>query len=77
MRYADGPGAQGEVFVRAGVERVWALVTDIGPSARFGPELRRVGWLDGADGPAPGARFEGYDSRAGTPDWRTVSEVGR
>ncbi|MFD5466479.1 SRPBCC family protein [Kitasatospora sp. NPDC127059] len=75
MRYADGPGTQCEVFVRAGLERVWALVTDIGLSARFSPELQRAQWLDGADGPAPGARFEGYNSRAGMPDWRTVSEV--
>ncbi|MER7669967.1 SRPBCC family protein [Kitasatospora sp. NPDC096128] len=75
MRYADGPGAECEVFVRAGVERVWALVTDIAVPAGHSPELQRTAWLDGADGPAPGARFEGYNRRAGMPDWRTVSEV--
>ncbi|MFI2609174.1 SRPBCC family protein [Kitasatospora sp. NPDC018619] len=75
MRYADGPEARCEVFVAAPVERVWELVTDIALPARLSPELRRVAWLDGADGPAVGARFEGHNSRAGMPDWRTVSEV--
>ncbi|MFJ9443715.1 SRPBCC family protein [Kitasatospora sp. NPDC101235] len=75
MRYADGPGAQCEVFVAAPVERVWELVTDIGLPARLSPELQRVAWLDGADRPALGARFEGHNSRENMSDWRTVSEV--
>ncbi|MGW3226966.1 SRPBCC family protein [Kitasatospora sp. NPDC001095] len=75
MRYAEGPGTHCEVFAAAPVERVWELVTDIGLPARLSPELRRVAWLDGADGPAVGARFEGHNSRAGMPDWRTVSEI--
>ncbi|MFJ7906900.1 SRPBCC family protein [Kitasatospora sp. NPDC096204] len=75
MRYAEGPGTQCEVFVAAPVERVWDLVTDIGLPARLSPELQRVAWLDGADGPAVGARFEGHNSRTGMPDWRTVSEI--
>nr|BFD94975.1 SRPBCC family protein [Kitasatospora sp. Xyl93] len=75
MRYADGPGTQCEVFVGAPVERVWELVTDIGLPTRLSPELQRVAWLDGADGPAVGARFEGHNSRADMPDWRTVSEI--
>ncbi|MFG2915318.1 SRPBCC family protein [Kitasatospora sp. NPDC048298] len=75
MRYAEGPGTQCEVFVAAPVERVWDLVTDIGLPARLSPELQRVAWLDGADGPAVGARFEGHNSHAGMPDWRTVSEI--
>ncbi|WP_030058036.1 MULTISPECIES: SRPBCC family protein [Streptomyces] len=75
MRYVDGPGTQCEVFVQAPVERVWELVTDIALPARLSPELHRVAWLDGADGPAPGARFEGHNRRTGMPDWRTVSEV--
>ncbi|MEU8927060.1 SRPBCC family protein [Kitasatospora sp. NPDC048545] len=74
-RYADGPGTVCEIYVQAPVERVWELVTDIALPARLSPELHRVAWLDGADGPAPGARFEGHNSRAGMPDWRTVSEV--
>lgn len=75
MRYADGPGTVCEIFVQAPVERVWELVTDIDLPTRLSPELQRVAWLDGADGPAPGARFEGHNRREGLPDWRTVSEV--
>ncbi|MEU9045042.1 MULTISPECIES: SRPBCC family protein [unclassified Kitasatospora] len=75
MRYADGPGVHCEVFVEAPVERVWELVTDIALPTRLSPELHRVAWLDGADRPAPGARFEGHNHRANMPDWRTVSEV--
>ncbi|MFJ8624812.1 SRPBCC family protein [Kitasatospora sp. NPDC093550] len=75
MRYADGPGTVCEVFVQAPVDRVWELVTDIELPTRLSPELQRVAWLDGADGPAVGARFEGHNHRADMPDWRTVSEV--
>ena len=75
MRYADGPGAQCEMFVQAPVERVWALVTDIELPARLSPELQRVAWLDGVAGPAVGARVEGHNSRPNMRDWRTVSEV--
>ncbi|MFE4972286.1 SRPBCC family protein [Kitasatospora sp. NPDC056651] len=75
MRYADGPGTRCEVFVGAPVDRVWELVTDIGLPARLSPELHRVAWLDGARGPAVGARFEGHNSRENMPDWRTVSEI--
>ncbi|MER7844354.1 SRPBCC family protein [Kitasatospora sp. NPDC096077] len=75
MRYADGPGTHCEVFVRAEPARVWTLVTDIELPARVSPELQRVAWLEGADRPAPGARFEGHNSRASIPHWRTVSEV--
>ncbi|MET8541122.1 SRPBCC family protein [Kitasatospora sp. NPDC004799] len=75
MRYADGPGTRCEVFVGAPVERVWELVTDINLPARLSPELQRVAWLNGADGPVVGARFEGHNSHASMPDWRTVSEV--
>ncbi|WP_031077801.1 SRPBCC family protein [Streptomyces sp. NRRL WC-3742] len=75
MRYAQGPGTHGEVLVRAGVGRVWELVSDIALPARLSPELQRTAWLDGASGPAVGARFEGHNSRAGMADWRTVCEV--
>ncbi|MFG2844524.1 SRPBCC family protein [Kitasatospora sp. NPDC048296] len=75
MRYADGPGTQCEVIVGAEVERVWGLVTDIALPARLSPELQQVAWLDGADGPAMGARFEGHNRRVNMRDWRTVSEV--
>ncbi|MCU7822851.1 SRPBCC family protein [Kitasatospora sp. DSM 101779] len=75
MRYADGPAAQGEVRVGAAPSRVWELVTDIGLPARLSPELQRVEWLGGADAPAVGARFAGFNRHPLAGDWRTVSQI--
>ncbi|WP_158889413.1 SRPBCC family protein [Amycolatopsis anabasis] len=75
MRYADGPAVECEVLVEATPDRVWALVTDIELPARFSPELQRVRWLDGAEGPAMGARFEGRNENSGLGEWKTVSRV--
>lgn len=75
MRYADGPQVQCEVHVRAAAPRVWQWVTDVHLPARLSPELRRVAWLDGADRPVLGARFEGHNSHPKLGEWRTVSHV--
>lgn len=57
------------------MSRVWELVTDIRLPAGLSPELQRVAWLDGADRPAVGARFEGHNHHDRLGDWRTVSHV--
>lgn len=75
MRFADGPSVHCDVHVQADVRRVWELVTDIRLPARLSPELRRVAWLDGADRPVVGARFEGYNQHERLGEWRTVSHV--
>ncbi|MCX3063618.1 SRPBCC family protein [Streptomyces beihaiensis] len=75
MRYADGPRVECEVRVAAPAKTVWELVTDIRLPARFGPELQRVAWLDGAQGPCSGARFEGFNQHPLIGEWRTVSHV--
>ncbi|MFD7907560.1 SRPBCC family protein [Kitasatospora sp. NPDC059722] len=75
MRYADGPRTYCEVHIKATVEEVWSLITDIALPARLSPELRGVAWLDGADGPAVGARFEGHNENERLGNWRTVSHV--
>ncbi|MBF9069187.1 SRPBCC family protein [Streptacidiphilus fuscans] len=75
MRYADGLGVECEVEVDAALSRVWELVTDIGLPARFSPELQRVAWLDGADRPQVGARFQGWNENARLGAWSTVSHV--
>ncbi|MFF9352770.1 SRPBCC family protein [Streptomyces sp. NPDC014734] len=63
------------VHVEAPVSRVWELVADIGLPARLSPELQRVAWLDGADRPVVGARFEGFNQHRLIGEWRTVSHV--
>ncbi|MFI5678719.1 SRPBCC family protein [Streptomyces cellulosae] len=75
MLSAEGPRVGCDGHMEAGPSRVWGLVTDIGLPARLSPELRRVPWLDGAKGPAIGARFAGYNHHRLVGDRRTVSHV--
>ncbi|MCH0541368.1 SRPBCC family protein [Streptomyces sp. MUM 203J] len=75
MRYADGPTARVEISVDAPPERVWELVSDIGLPARLSPELQETVWLDGATGPAVGARFEGRNTHERVGEWRTHARV--
>jgi hypothetical protein len=42
---------------------------------RFSQELQAVEWLDGATGPAVGARFTGHSSHASLGEWSTTSYV--
>ncbi|MGW2525105.1 SRPBCC family protein [Streptomyces sp. NPDC001617] len=75
MRFAEEPRVGCDVHIEAEPSRVWGLVTDIGLPARLSPELQRVQWLDGAEGPEIGARFAGYNHHRLVGDWRTVSHV--
>ena len=56
---------QGEVTVHmdAPVERVWALASDVTRIGEFSPETFDAKWIDGATGPAVGARFKGHVKR--------------
>ena len=60
--------------VAAPPARVWELVGDPARIGEISPECVRVRWLDGASGPAPGARFVGYN-RKGLLRWTTTSTV--
>ncbi len=75
MRIADRPTEEVAVPVDAPPGVVWDLVADIELPTRFSPELHTVRWLDGADVPAVGARFEGHNRNDVLGDWRTVCEV--
>ncbi len=56
--------------------RIWALVSDVTTTGRFSPETFEVEWLDGATGPALGARFRGHVRRNGRgPVYWTVCRV--
>ena len=56
---------QGEVTVHmdAPVERVWDLVSDVTRIGEFSPETFEAEWVDGASGPAVGAKFRGHVKR--------------
>ena len=53
------------VHIAAPPERVWDLVSDITRIGEFSPETFEAEWLDGASGPAVGARFRGHVKRNG------------
>jgi uncharacterized protein YndB with AHSA1/START domain len=53
------------VHMAAPAERVWALIADVRNTGKFSPETFEAEWLDGAAGPAVGARFRGHVRRNG------------
>jgi hypothetical protein len=60
----------------AAPDEVWALVSDVTRVGEFSPETFEAEWLDGAAGPAVGARFRGHVNRnsSGLKYW-TVCRV--
>ena len=55
-------------------EQVYGLVSDVTRTGEWSPECRRCRWLDGATGPAPRARFRGWN-RSGLIRWSRLAEV--
>ena len=62
------------MHIDAPPDQVWAMVTDVTRMGEWSPECRRCVWLDGATGPAVGARFKGTNRR-GVAQWSTKSTV--
>jgi hypothetical protein len=63
-------------------EKVYDLVADVTRTPEFSPEVRRCTWLDGATGPAVGARFEVVNKAGRGPAWKNrplviVADRGR
>jgi len=67
-------GGQASIAVDAPAEALWALVSDITRTGEWSPEATAGVWLDGATGPAVGARFKG-SNRRGRTKWATTCEV--
>ena len=71
------------VHMAAPPEPIWELVSDVTKIGRYSPETFEAEWLDGATGPAVGARFRGHVKRNGRgPTYWTkctviASEPGR
>ena len=53
------------VHMAAPPERIWELVSDVTRIGSYSPETFEAEWLDGATGPAVGARFRGHVKRNG------------
>ena len=70
------------VHMNASPEQIWELVSDVTKIGRYSPETFEAEWLDGATGPAVGARFRGHVKRNGvgptywTPCTVLTSEPG-
>ena len=69
-------GTRGEaaVHVDASPDAVYAVVSDVTRMGEWSPETVRCQWLDGATGPAVGARFKG-SNRRGIARWSTTPTV--
>ena len=71
---APDPPDEVSLRIEASPERIYAIVTDIAQTGRLSPECTGGKWLDGATGPAVGARFKGSNKR-GFARWSTTNEV--
>ena len=51
------------VSMAAPADKIWRLIADVRNIGKFSPETFEAEWLDGANGPALGARFRGHVRR--------------
>jgi hypothetical protein len=63
-------------------DAVYAIVADVTRTPEFSPEIIECTWLDGATGPAVGARFKARNKVPNRPGWSnkpvvTAVEAGR
>jgi len=69
-----GTGAEAHVHVDALPEVVYRVVSDVTRMGEWSPETVKCAWVDGAVGPAVGARFKGTNKR-GIARWSTKPKV--
>jgi uncharacterized protein YndB with AHSA1/START domain len=53
------------VHMNAPADKIWDLLSDVTKIGRYSPETFEAEWLDGATGPAVGAKFRGHVKRNG------------
>ena len=71
-----------ERYIEASPEVLYDVVSDVTRTPERTPDIVRCEWLDGATGPAVGARFTSTNSQGRGPDWKnkpvvTVADPGR
>jgi uncharacterized protein YndB with AHSA1/START domain len=66
--------AEASIHVDASPDRVWRLVSDVTRMGEWSPITYRCEWLGGANGPAAGARFKGFNAMP-PAKWWTVCEI--
>ncbi|MDQ1476810.1 MAG: hypothetical protein QOE62_2039 [Actinomycetota bacterium] len=62
------------IGIDASPEELYDLVSDVRRMGEWSPECQRCIWLDGATGPAVGARFKGSNAH-GKARWSTKTKV--
>jgi hypothetical protein len=68
---------QGEasIDIDASPDSVYELVSDIRRMGEWSPECVKADWVDGATGPAVGAKFKGTNKLGRFVKWSTTPEV--
>lgn len=69
-----GTLGEASLHVDAPPEKLYEVVSDVTRMGEWSPECRKCEWLDGARGPAVGARFKGTNRR-GVVRWSTKPRV--
>ena len=69
-----GTIGEAQVHVEAAPDIVYGVVSDVTRMGEWSPETTKCEWLDGATGPAVGARFKGSNKR-GPARWSTKPKV--
>ena len=75
LRVADQPSTSVTRLVGRPAEEIWALISDIEFPAAHSREFLGAEWLDGASGPAVGARFLGRNRNEHVGEWHTTSTI--
>jgi uncharacterized protein YndB with AHSA1/START domain len=65
---------EAKIHIQAPPEKVYALVSDVSRMGEWSPECISAEWVDGATGPAVGAKFKGRNKQ-GFVKWSTTPEV--
>ena len=74
MPTTDRQTVAATIIIDTPPDALWAMVSDVTRMGEWSPETEWVEWLDGAIGPAVGARFKG-NNRRGRAKWSTTCHV--
>ncbi len=56
-------------YIEAPPEALYGIIADVTRTPDYTPDIVRVEWLDGATGPAVGARFKAINTAGKGPKW--------
>jgi hypothetical protein len=62
---------EASIVIDAPPEAVYAVISDVTRTPEYSPEVISCAWIDGAEGPRVGARFEARNKVAGALPGRT------